>query len=774
MAPTINANFQATPNSANDNDSQLGLQALGRDGPPSNADFLTAIAGPLHEGEHFHVAGFAVAPKAAESKHWAGRTWDGEGGREALDLRTGDNNYFSVAVLSDKGEAGKRKTVNFERLMALVADDPEVIPPDPNWVLQTSEGKCQVGFILRDDEQSRDVGLCSRAIKAMVEAKLIPKDKSGNNPVRYARLAGSNTKTEPPFRTEWTVWNPDLPCTLTEALQAFGVDLATVEQPPATKPETVPSSAPAGEFEDLTQPAEVDLGKLGATLFKIDATCHRDDWIRCGMALKEEAGDTVEAFDLYHTWSATAGNAMRDGKRVYPGRAEVKAKWDSFGKYEGDLVKWATVEMMARDAEAGKLDGFYDLGEGDDGDLGDDLPAPEKKKRLTAIERIRERAATRSLDRLKPTAVMFNVHGWLQRGQAGLMAAAGSTGKTTLILYLAVCHALGRDFMGCKVLQGATFILSGDDSQDDLDIALGDVCRAMGLDDSQMQTVVDHVVVASVRGYAENLLIQTDPKNAKAYTHTQFAADLKRELAKVPDLRLVSLDTARQFTGTESVDEAAQMRLMSVAAILASVPSLPTVCVNSHTGKQAARSKIEDMYAVIGSSALADNARFVLLLRTLDENDLKSAEFAPIASAGYALMQPPNPEGFMDEAEGPDWCAADEPVFLQLVSTRGSLRVRKPAPAFYVRRGFRLDHLDAHKLPKAAAKAQRAVNLRDDLLDFIGKNPGCSGRAITGRTRAPGVPGTADLLVDELKAMASEGLITIKEGKGNAHNHWLA
>jgi len=54
--------------------------------------------------------------------------------------------------------------------------------------------------------------------------------------------------------------------------------------------------------------------------------------------------------------------------------------------------------------------------------------------------------------------VEWCIEGWIQRGLAGVLVAAGGTGKTTLMLLLAISHATGRPFLGLKVQQGQSLI----------------------------------------------------------------------------------------------------------------------------------------------------------------------------------------------------------------------------------------------------------------------------------------------------------------------------
>ena len=154
----------------------------------SNAGFLSDI---FPAGATTWVCSFIGAPQSDEAR-WLGRAYL-VGKPLALPLE--HNTYFCTAQLKD-GSAGRTKR-NFERLQVLVADDPDVsaLRGMPTYVIRTSDDKRQVGLVIKDGPEARDLEACDRVVKAMVASGLMKLDKSGNNLVRYVRLpVGSNTK----------------------------------------------------------------------------------------------------------------------------------------------------------------------------------------------------------------------------------------------------------------------------------------------------------------------------------------------------------------------------------------------------------------------------------------------------------------------------------------------------------------------------------------------------------------------------------------------------
>lgn len=286
---------------------------------------------------------------------------------------------------------------------------------------------------------------------------------------------------------------------------------------------------------------------------------------------------------------------------------------------------------------------------------------------------------------VKPPAVEFTIEKWMQQGKVGLLAAEGGAGKTTLALHMGVCIATGMPFMGQRVKQGPFVLLSRDDDQDDLDAVLAEVCLALGLTAAQRAIVQRDVYNISLRGDSRFLMLR--PGERKGWERTLFVPALIEQIRDVKPVAVV-FDTVRQFTGIESTDEGGQIVFMSAMHDIAKCG--PSVVCLHHVGKQAAREKIVDMYSAIGSSALSDNARFMWRLLKVDP-----------AADGVEL--PPFTQLKPDQD------------LLQLISTRGSLRVKQPADLWYTREEFNLMQLNGtpRKLGKDELQEQRTLRMQE-------------------------------------------------------------
>ena len=254
--------------------------------------------------------------------------------------------------------------------------------------------------------------------------------------------------------------------------------------------------------------------------------------------------------------------------------------------------------------------------------------------------------------------VDFVVDKLIQAGKVGALVAAGGTGKTTLQLTLAVCIATRRPFMDCEVRQGTFVLLSSDDPQDDLDGALARVVHAMKLSHAERELVKHKVRVHSLQGLGGEKTFSVMSHNAPAATGLEtLIADALRD---VDDLRILGLDTLRQFSGGSSNDEQV-VKLTIAGATEVARSTGAAVVVSHHTGKMNFRDGINDMYCGSGSAAIADNCRFVLLLQSTTWREVESK----VHRSGREIGDP-----------------------LVLQSTRGSLLVKAPPPIFLHRDGF--------------------------------------------------------------------------------------
>lgn len=218
-----------------------------------NSEFLSAIYGRLRD-DYGWTASFASDPSQAPPTAWAGSSWSGtQAQKTVIDQRGEDNNYYCVSVLFARDGQKRRAKDCFGRLAVLLADDVDLasLAGASSYALETSPGKYQVGVILDpEDPDTRNLALIDRVLHTMAASGFIAADPSGNNPVRYARLLGSNTKKRD--SGIWTVrplfCNLGEVYSLADAVAAFGLDLDIIKrgvEAPKPKPDG------AGDAVDL-------------------------------------------------------------------------------------------------------------------------------------------------------------------------------------------------------------------------------------------------------------------------------------------------------------------------------------------------------------------------------------------------------------------------------------------------------------------------------------------------------------------------------------------
>jgi hypothetical protein len=135
-----------------------------------NDEFLLAVFGvELTEALPVLVS-FVGNPATVPNKVWFGRVWQGNLDL-TTDLTTDANNYFSLAVFKpDEAGRYRRQKARFHALHAVMLDDVgskiprERLTLQPSWLLETSPGNCQAGYLLREplvgsEEAPRRAGL---------------------------------------------------------------------------------------------------------------------------------------------------------------------------------------------------------------------------------------------------------------------------------------------------------------------------------------------------------------------------------------------------------------------------------------------------------------------------------------------------------------------------------------------------------------------------------------------------------------------------------------
>jgi hypothetical protein len=196
-----------------------------------NSTFLNCIGESAAEDTFLWTNAFPGDP-SGPAAHWGGAKYLPD--QSDVDSLVNRNTYYSVAALRPKDGVVRRRNEYFDRLLVLVADDPDLtkLNGEASFIIETSPGNYQVGlFISGSDPMAADINYVNGLLSAMVNVGLMPVDASGNNAVRYCRLpVGENQKPKNNnFQHVLKEWNPEVEYSLMEAAEVFGVTFDSVE-----------------------------------------------------------------------------------------------------------------------------------------------------------------------------------------------------------------------------------------------------------------------------------------------------------------------------------------------------------------------------------------------------------------------------------------------------------------------------------------------------------------------------------------------------------------
>ncbi len=240
------------------------------------------------------------------------------------------------------------------------------------------------------------------------------------------------------------------------------------------------------------------------------------------------------------------------------------------------------------------------------------------------------------------------VEGYLFADVAELVAP-GSTGKTTTVLFEAVCIALGLPLWGLRVHRpGGVLIVTAEDRRSVLVARLREVCAALGLSEQQRARVRELVRIDDRTAAPRRLTVSVaETIMPSHFAHAIVQGCQASGFAPV----LVQFDPMVRFgIGEQRVNDGEQA-LIEAARIV--VAGLGCCCrYTHHSGKMNAREKTLDQYTGRGGSALADGCRMVHVMQALDAegwrkatgrtlDDGQSAFVLARPKISYAPPQPP-------------------------------------------------------------------------------------------------------------------------------------
>lgn len=426
-APTVSAVADQSTSDAHDSTAEK----IGNPSSITNEEFLKAIFGDALP--QVHVTAFMESPDQLDpnDRGQAARCWGGGWFKHyAGRLKETRNTYFTISVFNPSvekdGKPGtRRRKALFRSTHCIVVDDVgtkvplHVVTLPPSWMLETSPGNFQAGYILEGGEPDRK--RVEGLVNAMVAKGLaVDGDDPGMKGVtRYVRLPqGSNRKSKylqqfgiSGWKCKLTAWHPARRYSVSDLAAAFQLDDADIA-------------------------AHADRDHSNAS--KIGATPHDDPVLNAFSAtgrykheLSDGWHDVTCPWVHEHTDAADNGAAVRvndDGSygfkchHKHGGSLGFRQVVDWFGKEHPELGLGAVVQHAPSPAAPHEFDC---------------IPGASADARHP-----------KALDWLTlppvPPEVPFVIPGWMPEGAVTLFAAHGGTGKSFMSLFIGLCIATGR------------------------------------------------------------------------------------------------------------------------------------------------------------------------------------------------------------------------------------------------------------------------------------------------------------------------------------------
>ncbi len=357
---------------------------------PSNQDFLQHLF--KDDAPFVHVTDFMYDPyHIPPAKRLM--SWKGDWFRQYR-MKTDSNQYFCISIFNpdDQGVARRRKAL-FLRTRVIVLDDVREklsmdavsLLPEPAWILETSPGSEQWGYILNTPCSDRH--RVENLLDGLVANGLAPdgKDPGMKGVTRYVRLPeGYNTKANKmidgkPFNCRMKEWHPERTTTMEALAAPFSVNLDAVRREARTDGAADIPDHPLLQMPDIIHIKEVrSNGRFDITCPWVDEHTGEDD---SGTAIFTNDDGSI-GFKCHHGGciSKTARHLVKYIDRAAPGFGDVFSSWKMQRAFSDiittdvqqektkvsfmDSPVWPKTDLLASQSQQGlepQAQGFDDL-----------------------------------------------------------------------------------------------------------------------------------------------------------------------------------------------------------------------------------------------------------------------------------------------------------------------------------------------------------------------------------------------------------------------------
>jgi hypothetical protein len=334
---------------------------------------------------------------------------------------------------------------------------------------------------------------------------------------------------------------------------------------------------------------KVTYPKVLEALKFIGSDCCYGTWIKVGQALHDAFGD--QGFTLWDDWSNSGAK--------YKGQADIYTHWRSF--HQGGGVGIGTLFHIAKESGYQVPAGADFSGLTIDNETGEVLPALKVLNIHDVISH-------------PSPAPAFVWGGYLPRGVVSMLAAHGSTGKSTIALMLCVATALGRPLFGLDTAQCNTLFVSLEDSPSVVRHRLANICQKWDVNPASLDgklTIVD--------GTDNPELFTADNRAVGVKTRTYFEMN---QLVKLGEVGLVVVDNASDAYGGDEIQRR-QVRAFIRSLMEVAKPVNCALLLLAHVDKATSRSnKSENAEGYSGSTAWHNSVRSRLFMKRDESGNL--------------------------------------------------------------------------------------------------------------------------------------------------------
>lgn len=194
---------------------------------------------------------------------------------------------------------------------------------------------------------------------------------------------------------------------------------------------------------DYEPPIGLTNEQIRECLEVLDPCMDHDPWLHVGMAIHHETSG--EGFALWDEWSAGGGDK-------YPGEETLQNRWDSFGQVGGKLVTARTLLKLAQEngayinSELASVAEFEAIADTQTEDLG-------------TAQRFQVEPLGHFAKGKLPTWIIKSV---LPKAELAVMFGESGSGKSFLVMDMALAISRGVDWCGHKVKQGRVVYIAAE------------------------------------------------------------------------------------------------------------------------------------------------------------------------------------------------------------------------------------------------------------------------------------------------------------------------